>query len=146
VLVETYLPGREFTVGITGTGDEAEVAGVMEVLFNDRHRGEEIYSYQNKANYEEVIEYRVPEQEIVQACSLLALNAWKVLGCRDGGRIDLKMDSMNRPSFIEVNPLAGLNPVHSDLPIICRLVGISYRDLIERIIKSTLKRIGTFRS
>jgi len=141
VLVETYLPGREFTVGIIGTGDAGEVVGVMEVLFNDRHRGEEIYSYQNKANYEEIIEYRIPEQEVIQSCSLLALNAWKVLGCRDGGRIDLKMDSLNRPSFIEVNPLAGLNPVHSDLPIICRLVGISFRELIERIVRSTLKRI-----
>jgi D-alanine-D-alanine ligase len=141
VLVETYLPGREFTVGIIGTGEVAEIVGVMEVLFNDRHRGEEIYSYQNKANYEDIIEYRVPEKEVVQACSLLALNAWKVLGCRDGGRIDLKMDSLNRPSFIEVNPLAGLNPVHSDLPIICRLVGISFQELIERIVKSTLKRI-----
>lgn len=141
ILVETYLPGREFTVGLIGTGDETEVVGVMEVLFNDRHRGEEIYSYQNKANYEEIIEYRVPEQEVVQSCSLLALNAWKVLGCRDGGRIDLKMDSLNRPSFIEVNPLAGLNPVHSDLPIICRLVGVTFRELIERIVGSTLKRI-----
>ena len=146
VLVETYLPGREFTVGIVGTGDEAEVVGVMEVLFNDRHRGEEIYSYQNKANYEEIIEYRVPEQEVVQACSLLALHAWNVLGCRDGGRIDLRMDSMDRPSFIEVNPLAGLNPVHSDLPIICGLMGITFRELIERIVHSTLKRINAHSS
>jgi D-alanine-D-alanine ligase len=143
VLVETYLPGREFTVGIVGTGEEAESIGVMEVFFKDKHRGEEIYSYHNKSNYEEVVDYRIPDQEIVQACSLVALASWKVLGCRDGGRVDLRMDSMDRPSFIEVNPLAGLNPVHSDLPIMCRLLGITFQELIERIVKSTLKRIGT---
>jgi D-alanine-D-alanine ligase len=142
VLVEKYLPGREFTVGIVGTGDNAEAIGVMEVLFNEKHHGEEIYSFHNKSNYEEIIEYCIPEQEVVQECSSLAIGAWNVLGCRDGGRVDVRMDNMDRPSFIEVNPLAGLNPVHSDLPIICRLLGISFQDLIERIVHSTLKRVG----
>jgi D-alanine-D-alanine ligase len=142
ILVETYLPGREFTAGIVGTGDDAEAVGVMEVLFRDKHNGERIYSLHNKSNYEEIIEYRIPEQEVIKACSTLALASWKALGCRDGGRVDLRMDSLGQPNFIEVNPLAGLNPVHSDLPILCRLLGISFQELIERILESTLKRIG----
>jgi D-alanine-D-alanine ligase len=52
------------------------------------------------------------------------------------------MDRLGQLNFIEVNPLAGLNPVHSDLPIICRLLNISYLDLIERILASTIKRIS----
>jgi len=52
------------------------------------------------------------------------------------------MDSLDRPNFIEVNPLAGLNPVHSDLPIICRLLGIPFQALIARLLASAMQRIG----
>lgn len=142
VLVETYLPGREFTAGIVGTDNDAAVIGVMEVLFRNHHEGEKIYSYHSKSNYEELIDYVIPEREVVQACSDLALAAWRTLGCRDGGRVDIRMDSLDRPNFIEVNPLAGLNPVHSDLPIICRLLGIPFQDLIARILDSAMQRIG----
>jgi D-alanine-D-alanine ligase len=140
-LVETYLPGREFTAGIVGTDGNAEVIGVMEVLFKNSHRGDTIYSYDNKANYEEIIDYRIPEAEIIEKCSHLALASWNILGCRDGGRIDIRMDSEGRPNFIEVNPLAGLNPIHSDLPIMCRLQNIPYQKLIESIVHSAMKRM-----
>lgn len=142
VLVETYLPGREFTVGVVGTGDDAQAIGTMEVLFRNRQVNDLIYSYHNKSNYEEMIVYSVPEPEVIDSCSKLAVSSWKVLGCRDGGRVDVRMDAEGKPNFIEVNPLAGLNPVHSDLPILCRLNSISFQDLIERILKNTLKRIG----
>ena len=142
VLVETFLPGREFTAGVVGTGDEAAAVGVMEVLFKKKEPADLIYSYHNKSNYEQAIEYRVPEPEVVEPCAKLALSAWKVLGCRDGGRVDIRMDSQGRPNFIEVNPLAGLNPVHSDLPILCKLNGISFQELMERILKSAFKRIN----
>ncbi len=141
VLVETYLPGREFTAGIVGTDGDASCIGVMEVLFKKDHRGDAIYSYDNKANYEEVIDYRIPEIEAVEKCENFALRAWKALGCRDGGRIDIRMDAGGFPNFIEANPLAGLNPVHSDLPIICSLKGIPYRKLIGDIVDSAIKRI-----
>lgn len=142
VLVETYLPGREFTAGIVGTGRDAAVIGVMEVLFRKHHDGGKIYSYHSKANYEELIDYVIPEREVVHACSEVALSAWKALGCRDGGRVDIRMDSLGHANFIEVNPLAGLNPVHSDLPIICRLSGIPFQELIARILDSALQRTG----
>ncbi len=141
VLVETYLPGREFTAGVVGTGSDAQLVGMMEVLFRDKQDGELIYSYHTKSNYEEMIVYSIPEQSVIDSCSELALASWKALGCRDGGRVDIRMDAQGRPNFIEVNPLAGLNPVHSDLPILCRLNGISFQNLIERILLSTLKRI-----
>ena len=142
VLVETFLPGREFTAGVVGTGGEAAAVGVMEVVFKKKEPADLIYSYHNKSNYEQAIEYRVPEPEVVEPCAKLALSAWKVLGCRDGGRVDIRMDSQGRPNFIEVNPLAGLNPVHSDLPILCKLNGISFQELMERILKSAFKRIN----
>ena len=71
----------------------------------------------------------------------MALAAWRVLGCRDGGRVDIRCDAQGQPHFLEVNPLPGLHPQHSDLPILCGYVGISYVDLIDRIVRSARRRI-----
>ena len=141
VLVETYLPGREFTTGVVGQGNDARVLGTMEVLFTDAAEGSD-YSYLNKADYEDRVQYQPVFGELAQTCEKVALAAWKGLGCVDGGRVDLRMDSSGRLCFIEVNPLAGLNPVHSDLPILCRLHAISYRDLIVEIMTQARKRLG----
>lgn len=140
VLVEEYLPGREFTIGITGTGKDAMLCGTMEVSVKGKDN-QQIYSLYNKENYEEQVEYTVPEATIVKQCSKVAMEAWVALECRDGGRVDIKMDRNGIANFIEVNPLAGLHPVHSDLPILCRLNGISYTQLIERIMNSAMKRL-----
>lgn len=139
VLVETFLPGREFTVGVLGTGDRARALTPMEVVFQGESSGV-VYSYETKKNYRELVEYSLVNGELGEACKDLALAAWRALGCRDGGRIDLRLDAENRPSFIEVNPLAGLHPVDSDLPILCRLSGISYEALIREIMTSALER------
>ncbi|MFW6274618.1 MAG: D-alanine--D-alanine ligase family protein [Spirochaetota bacterium] len=140
VLLETFLPGREFTVGILGTGAGARALQPMEVAFRSETTGV-IYSYETKKNYNELVEYSLLTGELGKACQELALAAWRGLGCRDGGRVDLRLDSQGRPGFIEVNPLAGLHPVDSDLPILCRLVGISYETLIGEIMSSALERL-----
>jgi D-alanine-D-alanine ligase len=141
VLVETFLPGREFTVGIIGTGAEAFVPGVMEVHLTEKAE-KEVYSYANKEDWHGRIEYRLAADAMALAAGKTALNAWRGLGCRDGGRIDLRADANGVPNFIEVNPLAGIRPEHSDLPILCELAGMPYRELISGIMRSALKRIG----
>lgn len=143
VLVETYLPGREFTAGLVGTDSDSRCIGVMEVVFKEAMDFDRIYSYHTKANYEEIVHYRIPETEVLEPCRDLALTAWRGLGCRDGGRVDIRMDAAGVPNFIEVNPLAGLNPVHSDLPILCSLFKIPYRQLIDEIMESALQRVET---
>ena len=139
LLIETYLSGREFTVGVVGNGDESRVVGVMEVNYN-KNISNTIYSYENKAHYEDKIKYTIPAEGIVQSCSEMATGIWRLLGCVDAGRIDVRMDSDNNLNFIEINPLAGLNYIHSDLPIICYLNGLSYEYLIQEIINSAKKR------
>ena len=69
-----------------------------------------------------------------------SLMAWRGLDLKDAGRIDLRSDAKGVPHFMEVNSLAGLNPVRSDLPILCSKIGMSYHKLITSIIKSALKR------
>jgi len=78
---------------------------------------------------------------VVAAAERLSLDAWRVLGCRDAGRIDVRCDAEGMPQFLEANPLAGLNPVHSDLPILCNRIGMRYRELIEAILKSASTRV-----
>ena len=141
VIVETYLPGREFTVGIVGTGRESVALGVMEVLLKDNAE-QNAYSYVNKERYAELVQYRLVDDQAARQAADIALAAWRGLGCRDGGRVDLRADAAGQPSFIEVNPLAGLHPHHSDLPIICTLKGISYHQLIGFIMDSAWKRLG----
>ncbi|MBU1180584.1 MAG: D-alanine--D-alanine ligase [Pseudomonadota bacterium] len=144
VLLETYLPGREFTVGIIGTGDDAKVVGVIEVLLN-KQAEKGAYSYINKKKYEELVTYRLVDDKMARDAARVALDSWVGLGCRDAGRIDIRSDADGKPNFIEVNPLAGLHPVHSDLPILCRLSGISFEKLIDEIMKSALKRVACSR-
>lgn len=140
VLVEEYLPGREFTVGVVGTGDDAKVVGVMEIVITPKAK-ESTYSYHTKENWRGIVEYPMATGDVEKRCMDVALGAWRTLGCRDGGRVDLKMDANGIPNFIEVNPLAGINPEHSDLPMLAGKKGISFTLLIDMIMKSALTRI-----
>ncbi|MEW6440163.1 MAG: D-alanine--D-alanine ligase [bacterium] len=141
VLVETFLPGREFTVGITGEGKSAVCLGIMEIILKETAE-QDVYSYVNKEDCEARVEYRLPEDETASRAVQVALAAYRGLGCRDAGRVDLRSDAAGRPNFMEVNPLPGIHPEHSDLPILCTLSGIPYRELIRRILKSAEARIG----
>jgi D-alanine-D-alanine ligase len=139
VLVETFLPGREFTVGILGTRASSRAIGVMEI---EMQAGAEpcIYSYINKQHYQQRVRFSLVTDEASAAAASIALAAWRGLNCRDGGRVDLRCDSSGQINFLEVNPLAGLNPNESDLVIIARLAGMSYPNLIAQIFASALER------
>ncbi|MDD2943288.1 MAG: D-alanine--D-alanine ligase [bacterium] len=140
VLVETYLSGREFTVGITGTAGDASLVGVMEIISGkDAEVGG--HTYQNKENCETLMEYHLADCPIGKAAGELALAAWRALGCRDAGRIDIRCDENGVPHFLEVNPLAGLHPTHSDLPILASMANIDYQQLLTRIMDCCLNRL-----
>ena len=139
VLVETYLSGREFTVGIVGTGDEARALGVMEIMPTKNAKTVD-YGIENKDHCDENIVYRLIDDAEAREAADVALRAWRSLRCRDGGRIDIRSNGKNQPHFIEVNPLAGLNPEHSDLCFIARFNGLTYQDLIGLIMSSFLRR------
>lgn len=140
VLVETFLPGREFTVGIIGTGTDAFATEVMEVVLKPQAE-RDVYSYFNKENFAALVEYRLVDDSEAGQAGKTALAAWRGLGCRDAGRMDLRSDATGRPNFMEVNPLAGLHPRHSDLPIIFGLMGKTFSQLIDLIMRSALKRL-----
>jgi D-alanine-D-alanine ligase len=135
-LVEEYLPGREFTVGVIGSGDDATAIGGMEIECKDNLP----YSVEYKENYQIFCKYKPLTSEFSDECKTVALNVWKALGAVDAGRVDVKADRNGRLCFMEVNPLAGLHPVHSDLPILSNMIGIKYQTLIEMIMRSAIER------
>jgi D-alanine-D-alanine ligase len=143
VLIEQFLSGREFTTGLLGTGPRTKVMGTMEIIVLAK-QGKDIYSFENKEGWKGRVEYLPLSPDVdpvIREVEALALAAWQVLECRDAGRIDIRCDDTGTPCFIEVNPLAGLRPHYSDLPMVCEFFGTSYVRLIELILASALERV-----
>jgi len=140
VLVERYLPGREFTAGLLGTGDHARVLGVLEVALTDRAEPD-VYTWMNKEEFDVRVDYRLVDDADSRAAGAVALAAWRALGCRDGGRVDVRLDGSGEAQFMEVNPLPGLNPVRSDLAILATKLGWPFERLIASIVDSAMTRV-----
>ena len=130
VLVERFLGGREFTVGIIGTGAASYVIGVRELVFlkeNPQFPIDpdcaydtydpallelDVYGHDLKHQRSQNPQYVDMDlsDDIAHAVGEAALKAWRLLGCRDGGRVDIRHDKMGLgavPNFIEVSLDAG---------------------------------------
>jgi D-alanine-D-alanine ligase len=140
VLVETFLPGREVTVGILGTGEAARAIAALEVMLLDSAESD-VYSYANKENSEELVEYRLVRDSLGAEAHRLALASWRAVGARDAGRVDLRCNAAGALEVIEINSLPGLHPEHSDLPMLCSFAGMSYDELIAGIVESAAGRV-----
>jgi D-alanine-D-alanine ligase len=100
------------------------------------------YSFLVKEQCEQFVSYTALERGVLRdAVEALALGAYQVLQCRDAGRVDIRLDDGGRPCFMEINPLPGLHPTHSDLPMIATQAGMSYPALIAAIVASAAARI-----
>jgi D-alanine-D-alanine ligase len=143
-LVEPYLPGREFTVGVLGAGESARAVGTLELVLRE---GAEpgVYSYLNKELSEERVDLPLADAEAAARVEPVALAAWRALGGRDAGRIDLRLDAAGAPLVLELNPLPGLHPTHSDLPILWSALGRRYEALIDAIVTSAAARRAELR-
>ncbi|MGE4221469.1 MAG: D-alanine--D-alanine ligase, partial [Alphaproteobacteria bacterium] len=88
-LVEPYLPGREFTVGLVGNGVDARVIGVLEVvLLEGAEAG--VYSLLNKEECERLVRYDLADDAEARRAGQWALKAYRALGCRDAARLDFR--------------------------------------------------------
>jgi D-alanine-D-alanine ligase len=142
VLVEAFLPGRELTVGVVGTGAAAATVGALEITLL-AGADADVCTFRNKEDCERLVSYSLPTDEHTRAAERIALAAWRTLGCRDGGRVDLRADASGHWQILELNPLPGLHPTHSDLPILWSLGGRRYENLIGAIAQSALQRVPT---
>lgn len=143
VLIEHYLDGREYTVGIIGTGSRARVLGTLAVESRRNTQSVlDVYGHTEKERYEEFVRYRLVDGSESREIETLALEVHRTLGCRDLSRVDIRCDANGRPHFLEINPLPGLHPTRSDLVILARHLGLAYTTLIADILTESLDRLG----
>jgi len=142
-LVEHYVAGREFTVGLLGD-KRPRVLPPMEILFLDKNNLRPVYDYQIKQEWEKHVYYQCPAQlspAESKAIEKVARETFEALDCRDVARVDLRMDEGGNFYVLEVNPLPGLTPEYSDLCLIAKAANIDYRSLIGEILSGGLKRL-----
>ncbi len=142
-LVEHYVAGREFTVGLLGD-KRPRVLPPMEILFLDKNNPRPVYDFQIKQEWEKHVYYQCPAQlspAELKAIEKAARETFVALDCRDVARVDLRMDADGNFWVLEVNPLPGLTPDYSDLCLIANAANMSYRSLIGEILAGGLKRL-----
>jgi D-alanine-D-alanine ligase len=153
VLVEEYLPGKEFTCAVLGNGDEATVLPIVGMNFETLPTGAlPIYSFDAKFIWDRPENpldiFQCPARitrELQASIDRVTLDAFRVLGCRDWARIDVRLDAAGAPNVLEVNPLPGILPDPADnscLPKAARAAGIGYEELIQTCLKYAAARQG----
>ncbi len=143
VLVEEFLTGREFTVGIVGD-TSPRVLPIMEIVF-DGSSSHPVYSFAHKTETEGGVTFEVPASvspALEHTLREAALEAFHALGCRDVARIDLRLDGAGTPNFIECNPLPGLSPGFSDLCVIAETAGMDHTALVGAILAPAMRRLA----
>jgi D-alanine-D-alanine ligase len=150
-IVETFLPGREFTVALLGNGDQVEVLPIVEISFDCLPEGAlPFYSYEAKWIWDdpaqpiEVVKCPAPIQpELRTEIEAITRRAYAALRCRDWARIDVRLDANGQPQILELNPLPGVLPdprEHSAFPMAAREQGMSYEGLILRVVEEATRR------
>jgi D-alanine--D-alanine ligase len=140
-LVEEYVFGREFTVGLLGER-RPRVLPPMEVAFLSPSE-RPVYDYECKQDWQRFVRYEVPAnvtKEELRAIERACRTTFTALGCRDVARVDLRLTPAGKVYVIEVNPLPGLTPDYSDLCLIAKGAGMDYRTLIGDILSGAIKR------
>ena len=138
-LVEPYLPGAEYTVGILGEGRLARALGVVRTA-----QGGALWDHDTKhgAVAGDVPRYRVEgDPEVSAPLVELALRACAVVGIRDVARVDIRFDARGEPQLLEVNPLPLLTPERSTFALMAAAAGMTHVDLIAAIVEGALRRM-----
>lgn len=130
LLLEPYLPGREFSVGVLGSGATARTLGVVEIM----HSATPLVDVLGKKAWTpQTFQPVVNAAERDELCQL-GLRAYQAVGCQAIGRVDIRMDSAGKPHLLEINPNPGLHVTRSAMPALARLAGMSYNELINHIV------------
>ena len=143
VLVETFIEGDEYTVGVLGN-DPPEAVGAVRVR---PKRGPDpffVYSVEAKRDWQNQLAYDVPPPIRGEALARLysdAVKAFRAIGCRDVARVDFRMRN-GTPVFMEINPLPGLSPAYGDLPLLAKGMGMGYPELMRRMLSAAFDRCG----
>ena len=152
-LVEKYLPGREFTVALLGNGPGVQVLPLVEIQFDQLPAHiNPIYSFEAKWIWDTVEKpleiFACPAKvspRLKKKIEAVCLAAFRALRCLDWCRIDIRLDEAGDPNVLELNPLPGILPnpdANSCFPKAARTAGLSYEDLINRVLEIACQRLG----
>lgn len=152
VLVETYLPGREFTVAVLGNGDAARCLPIVGFDFTTLPAGAPpIYGFEAKWIWDtaehQLDIYQCPAsipRPLAREIERVSLAAYRALGCRDWCRIDVRLDAHDVPNVVELNPLPGILPdpkLNSCFPKAARAAGYSYDEMIQEVVRVAWRRV-----
>jgi D-alanine-D-alanine ligase len=152
-IVERFLGGREFTVGVLGNAPNYEVLPIVEIDHGQLPSGAApIYSYEAKWVWDtpekplDIFKCPAPVNPVLKAkIENVVARTCAVLRIRDWCRVDVRLDEKGEPNILEVNPLPGILPNPEDnscLPKAARTAGYSYSDLIHRVVEEASRRYG----
>ena len=153
VLVEEYLPGLEFTCAVLGNGARARVLPIIAMRFDALPAGARpIYGFEAKWIWDgpdhQLELYECPariDENLKSRIEQVTLDAYRVLGCRDWSRVDVRLDAAGVPNVVEVNPLPGVLPDPRDnscMPKAARAAGMTYDELIQACVREAGERWG----
>ena len=153
VLIESWLPGQEFTVPIMGNGKEARCLPLVGMRWEALPLGAKpIYGYEAKWLWDtpehplDLFECPADiSKELARDVRSAAISAYRVLGCRDWCRVDVRCDAAGRPMVVELNPLPGILPNPQDnscFPKAARAAGLTYEGLIQTVADIAWRRIS----
>lgn len=132
VLAERFIQGRELTVPVIGTGDQARALPIIEIAAPDGN-----YDFENKY-YSNDTQYFCPaplDQELSDQIREYARLAYLAVGCEGWGRVDFMLDAEQKPWLLEVNTSPGMTS-HSLVPMAAKAEGLSYEQLCLQLIQS----------
>lgn len=144
IMINEYIEGTEVTVGVLGNGKDIEVLPVLEIDFSGLPEGvNKIYSFEVKYKYEDETNYYIParlDSETKSAVEKASIKAFKALGLSDYARVDIRIKN-GKPYIIEINSLPGLDKTNSDIIKMAEAGGLTYEDLVLKIIDIAKKRL-----
>jgi D-alanine-D-alanine ligase len=139
-LVEQFVAGQEFTVALVGNSP-VEVMPVVQIKIDGRLKlNDKFYTFSRISSNR--LEYICPARinhDLEKKLANLALKTYNAVECRDFGRVDFRVDGEGRPYVLEINPLPSLSQ-EDVFMIIAKDMGISYDQMIGKILNSALKR------
>ena len=147
VLVEEFIDGTELTVGVMGDA----ALPILEIDFSAcQSSGEFFYSWRMKEFQGNQSMGLTPalhcparlDASTTTKVQAVALQAHRALGCVDVSRTDIRLRADGTPFVLEVNPLPGLDPSESNFPMMAYAAGLSYPELIQRIVALSMARYG----
>ncbi|TCT25601.1 D-alanine--D-alanine ligase [Melghiribacillus thermohalophilus] len=136
IIVEDYIKGREMTIGVWGEKGKETALPVIEIIPKN-----EYYDYESKyapGGSEHIVPANI-SMELTKQLQDYAIQAHQVLGCSVYSRVDFIVTEQDIPYILEVNTLPGMTPT-SLFPDAARAIGLSYEEMIEKIVHLSLKK------